>query len=735
MKKLLRSAVPVTLAFALGIVVQRSLTPAPASSGKHASIASQGTLLAQASDGKASPSEVKFAKSLASGSAAEIIAQLKGTNDYEESGFAMRTMLMGASQERLAAMAAEVATMPQGKREVTMFTYALVKQWSKVDGDGALAWAKTLPGKSGRNLVISVISTMATHDTSAALALADGLPDAKSRREARSAIANNISKKDPLQALALMEHDKSSNARYNIGQIYANWYDQDPVAAQQAVAKLTGGKRDTALQYIYRKMADTDPLAAVTAASALAPGMRKIALSSALQTWSSSDSAAAWAFCQSLPPGDPTRSDAQGAILSNIISADPTKALAVLGQLTERDKSSGVLANVMNNWAQADPLAALTYVAGLTSQKDRKKAMQNIGYTLDFYDPASTEKILNQFPNNADRKILIQGYLNNHSYNDPGGCLALLSYLSPADQEKTINDTGLMGYLARQDPDLAIKTLKDFPSIKNDGQWGNIISTLADTDPVKALQTLQSLPTDLQNKAMPSYLSTLARQDVNQAMSMAQALPEGDVRSNSLSNVISQWCSQDADAVLAWARTVQGKDRSQALSAVLSQKTQEDPDAGVKLFSTLVSSGLEEDRKVAENSVSSVAYGLYRQDPNSVAQWITQLGDEKLQTSAINQISSQWVSDDPVEASAWIKQLPIGDAKDHAVQYLISNIKSSDPESALAWALASGKENTRVNLATEVLRTWIKNDPVAGKQALLRSPLNEEQRNRLLRTD
>lgn len=201
------------------------------------------------------------------------------------------------------------------------------------------------------------------------------------------------------------------------------------------------------------------------------------------------------------------------------------------------------------------------------------------------------------------------------------------------------------------------------------------------------------------------FIYALAKQDVKQALSMAQALPEGNVRTDSISNVISHWCSHDVDAVLAWASSAQGKERPHALSDVLSKKVADDPADAVRIFRAILSSGQEEDRKAAADLVSRMTSGLYQHDPSLVVQFISQIGDGKLQAEAIRQLSGQWTIDDPVEASAWIKQLPTSEAKDRAVQNLISNIKRRDPESAFAWALALGEENTRVVLAVEVLRT------------------------------
>lgn len=89
MKKLLRSTIPVLVAFVLGIVVHRSLMPAPEATSNSGGISRQGPLSAQFADGTASSDEAKQAMRLASGSVGDIIAHLKKSNDYEESTCAL----------------------------------------------------------------------------------------------------------------------------------------------------------------------------------------------------------------------------------------------------------------------------------------------------------------------------------------------------------------------------------------------------------------------------------------------------------------------------------------------------------------------------------------------------------------------------------------------------------------------------------------------------------------------
>ena len=719
----------VILGIGLGILFQRSLPPPSSQASASDPVGIVGSGINVPTD-----AEVKEQRLLAifTGTVDDLLAKVRRFPSEDDANFFLQTTMQTVRPQRLAALAAGLEALPDSRPRVQLTLMAVARRWAKEDAAAALAWAQSLDPRKAGETCGTILASLEEKDSAQALLLLESLTDQRQRRLARIEIAAIIANHDPARAFVILGADKSPEMTEAIDSLFTKWGESDPQAALQAANSLPkGAARDNALTSLYNAWAKEDPMAALVSAKAITnPAQRNNVLSQVISTWSQTAPDKAWDYCLKLPPNDPGRWYLNG-IINEVGKDDPTRAISLIDQLPTKERSNA-LNSLIQTWAGNDPKAAVAYVTSLTRPDERRMGLTCLGQSMDLSDPAAAQQAFAKFPAAADRKNLITGYLNNHCYGDPESCLALLDHLPKSDRQKVMSQSNLIYYLARQDQELAVRTIQSSGDGGQESQWTAVFNGVMETSIEKAHALIGQLPAECQRDAWPRYLGALANENIEEAMQQLQEAPPGKIRENSKSYILNAWASADPEAALVWARSASPNDRRDVMQTLIYGKVQADPEAAISVLNELVKGGGEEALASARSVVTTVGQALYSVSNEAAIQWAGQLSDETMKTTAFAFIANQWCNEDVVGASAWIRGLPQGAAKDVATQSLVSSIKESDPESACIWAAAIGAGETRAAMLKDIYSSWLEKDPVAGQQALLRSPLGEEDRASLL---
>ena len=725
--KIFRPLVVLLAGIALGIFFQRSfpLPSARSSASGPTSVVGSGTSVATGEEVKETPTAFV-------GSVDDLLAEVRTFPNEDDAKLFLQTTLEAASPQQLATWAAGLAALPDSRPRVQITLTAVVRRWARADAPAALAWAQSLDPRKAGETCGTILASLAEKDSARALSLLGSLTDQRQRRLARIQIATTIADLDPAKAFAILGADKSPGTPAAIDSVFTKWGERDPQAAMQAANTLPkGAVRDNALTSLYNAWAAEDPMAALASAKSITnPAQRNTVLSQVISTWSQTAPDKAWDYCLKLPPNDPGRWYLNG-IISEVGKDDPTRAISLIDQLPTKERSNA-LTSLIQTWAGNDPEAAVAYVTALTKPDERRMGLACLGQSMDLGDPAAAQQAFAKFPAAADRKILITGYLNNHCYADPESCLALLDHLPKSDRQKIMNQSNLIYYLARQDQELAVRTIQSSGDGGQESQWSSLFNGVMEISMEQAHDLIGQLPAECQRDAWPHYLGGLANQDIEEAMNQLQEVPAGKIRESAKASILNAWASADPEAALVWARSASPNDRRDVMQTVIYGKVQADPEGAIRVLNEMIKGGGEEALASARGVVTSVGQALYSESNEAAIQWAGQLSDETMKTTAFAFIANQWCNEDVVGASAWIRELPQGAAKDAATESLVSSIKESDPESACIWASAIGEKVKRGEMLYAIFQSWLANDPVAGQQALLQSSLGEEDRASLL---
>ena len=719
----------VILGVGLGILCQRSFTPPATNSSASVPAASAGAGPVASNVGEVNE---KQKPSAFTESVDELLAKVRGFSNEDDAKLFLQTVLEAASPQQLAALAAGLASLSDSRPRVEVTRTAVVRRWAKVDAPSALAWAQSLDLRKIAETCRIVLASVAEKDSAQALSLLGSVTDQRQRRLARIQIATTIANIDPAKAFAVLGVDKSQETTGAMDALFTKWGEQDPQAAIRAANTLPkGAARDTALASLHNAWAAEDPMAALASANAMTnPAQRNTVLAQVISTWSQKDPDKAWDYCLKLPANDPGRWYLY-SIINEVSTVDAMRAVSLIDQLSTKERSNA-LNSLIQTWAGSDADAAVAYVSSMTKPEERRMALTCLGQAMDLSDPVAAQEAFAKFPATAERKNLITGYLNNHCYSDPESCLTLLDHLPISDRQKLMNQSNLIYYLARQDQDLAVRTIQSSADGGQESQWTSFFNGVMEISTEKAHALIVQLPPECQREAWPRYLGSLASQNVEEAMKQLQEAPSGKVRESAKSSILNTWASEDPEAALVWARMASPQDRREVMQTVIYGKAQADPEGAVSVLNELIKGGDKEALATARSVVTTVGQSLYSQSNESAIRWAGALTDEEMRTSAFGFIANQWCTEDVMAASAWIRELPQGASKDAATEALVSSIRESDPESACIWAAAIGTEEKRTAMLKEIYGSWLENDPAAGRQALLRSSLGAEDRASLL---
>ncbi len=182
---------------------------------------------------------------------------------------------------------------------------------------------------------------------------------------------------------------------------------------------------------------------------------------------------------------------------------------------------------------------------------------------------------------------------------------------------------------------------------------------------------------------------------------LVQAYPVDDIESEWLDVTLDTWVARDANAALAWGRSLPaGSLRENVNSELLEQMVALDPAGTAQRIATLGDKDL--------TSVSTLFTRLAERDLTAACAQAAQLPARQM-SGAVEGIIQAWAQHQPADAYAWIAQIAPGAVRDAATEQLYNTWGEQDPAAAAAFLLAHGGPDTG-KYVDNLAETWAKRD-------------------------
>jgi hypothetical protein len=779
-KKILRTGLPVLLAFAAGWAVQTYGLERGAKTTK----APERARGQYASPTKVSPFSANYANAvhgqdtapkLVAWSADSALGKILATTQGGQRTLAIAGLIAQTPADQLGFLlnSARLCNDSDARDELQSMAYA---KWADADPEKALAFARAatkISDKKDTSALTDVLSTWAGHDPAAALAAVQGL-DTNSFRQAgiQSVLANWASddpaaalaaakslnlgaqlnpdldaiytswaQRDPAAAFAALDQVANVNARNNLaGTILQTMADSDPNGALKLLLTLPEGAQNAPpypVNSIFSRLAMQDPAAAVQSLSQLQGGaMRERAITCIADDWADADPANAISWANSLSnPAD--RDNALLNAVRHVSGQDPVAAANDLSLIPDVNQRNQAMSEVLGHWTDSDPAAALKWVQNNTSGNAQTMALTQIVQGVADTDPMGAMAVVQQMPDNPSRDNLLFQTIGQWSDADPAAAMQWAkTNLSGADQ--TTATTIALNGLIQTDPAAGgemVAAMSDTPDRNN--LINQVANAMAGEDMDSAIAWINSVPNlsdQTKDGALQNVLSQLTQSDPAAAAQKLQSLnldPSVGANANLIQNlsgrIADSWAQGDPDAALAWSENLTDPARQNALNATLNTVASADP---VNAWNTVAN--LTADDPDRASLMNTVVADWGRSDPAAAVSVLGYLTPAQ-QNNAINTISRGWVQQDPTAASTWINTLPVGTSRDRAVQNLISSGQagSYDLSTGMAWASSISTPAAQTNAYQTVILQTARSDPAAAQAAVNAATLTDAQRAQL----
>ncbi|MDG2125477.1 MAG: hypothetical protein P8J87_17365, partial [Verrucomicrobiales bacterium] len=307
-----------------------------------------------------------------------------------------------------------------------------------------------------------------------------------------------------------------------------------------------------------------------------------------------------------------------------------------------------------------------------------------------------------------DPEALITAHilLTRWGTEDPAAALA---HLAEADIKRAYGDgRAILAAYASGNPQRAVAWLGDPDNqLASQPKLGHVLAgTIANewarTDPDAALAWAASLPEGQSSGAHIAILRNLASRDPALASFVATSLEPGGERTRAIAEVSDAWASQDPDAALTWAATLDGEERHQATRQSLDALTDIDPQQAATYLESITDAGEQ------ARLLTTVAGSWAETQPAEAATWLADRPESDGKTDAMGWVAWHWTNADPQAASTWLIDQPESQSRDRAIGSLAKATFESDPAAAVTWAAQITDPQTRDQSLTRGLTEWEK---------------------------
>ena len=472
---------------------------------------------------------------------------------------------------------------------------AMYAVWAESDPVGAWNSAQSFSNQGKcHDAMHAVLDTVAKRDPSAALNMAQALENSSLRQHMASSALQALAKSDPSRAFETALRSATSGDQSSFFSVLSQWVREDHVAAQRAVAKVTGQLGDQARLVLLQLMADKDPEAAWAYAKEFPPpagrfsywdpraqvigrwsrtdprkaidaaltledqNIRNRALAEAINSWAGADFPAAIAYAGTVK--DVALRGLMVAALARNQNADPATMFNLLvEQAPAGDIFRNAVSNLMGRWAQTNPREAAAATLQLPPGEALNSAVSRLAqeWVLSATDKSEVLAWVSQLPEGRARSEALESVFESWSTRDAAGAQKALAGLSDSNKDEAL--TSLASGWSRAKPADAARwaaSVVDQPGGRN--ALSRAVTTWADASPVEAAAFLQSLPDNTRSGLTSQLIERWYDADPFAAAEWLKRQPPGPSRDEGVFAMAMEISGENPEAALAWTKTASG---------------------------------------------------------------------------------------------------------------------------------------------------------------------------------
>ncbi len=248
--------------------------------------------------------------------------------------------------------AAFASSLAPGELKNSMFR-AIAMEWAWHNPPAAAEFARDLPPDASRQQYIdALLGNFIWRDPEGAARFATSLTDS-GRETAIESVADRWSNRDPANALQWAQTLPEGSERASaMAKVLGNWAEQNPQAAGNFVAGLSGEEQERGVKSVVDKIAGADPAYAAKWIDTFPSGAtRDQAAESLMQHWAGSDPQGASAWLSKLPQ-DQSRDGAIAQFAQNAAGTAPNLAWQWAAQIGDSARQQQTLLQTAQKWFQ-----------------------------------------------------------------------------------------------------------------------------------------------------------------------------------------------------------------------------------------------------------------------------------------------------------------------------------------------------------------------------------------------
>jgi len=341
-----------------------------------------------------------------------------------------------------------------------VFGSAIATELAKTDPDEALAWVDANETGQSIDLRMAVLSQIATKDPERAFAEALKIPNGQLRSAVAADLVRRVARDNPTAAVAFVDQiQNNQHKRDATQQLVSTWMRSDPEAATEWILSHDKEAAGPMLQSAAFQMLHRDVDKAIQLLPRLDP-MFQAGLRQQIAEQLATARSPAEAQAFILQfEGEPGYDQLQASVIAGVAHTDVFMAKQLADQLAAGDARDRAYLQVISQQAQTDPVPALGWLNGIDNKRIRGAAAGQLVTQWYANDPPAALRWVSSLPGGALRDDVI---MNMSSYwQEPTREQSDLIG-SIQDREKRSRAKIQRAYrLMRTDPDRARKLLED----------------------------------------------------------------------------------------------------------------------------------------------------------------------------------------------------------------------------------------------------------------------------------
>lgn len=482
-------------------------------------------------------------------------------------------MAADADMPTLRALASEAARQPDPLYRLHIADIFL-ERMTAIDPRQALDFAESAATyELQAQFTVSVLSSWARGDSTAAFAYYQGITSQDIKRRAAAALMRDTSLPESFR-LAVQQ------AVGHYGEQLALSIAQQELSAEEAFLDALAQPGNRSMRGLYHsgmRWYRQDPDAALAHVTAMsASQQRSFLLGQMLGELAASDPEQALDLLALHAADD---DNVQQSVLQSYAQADPLGARRYIESYTERTGDTGAMAGLLQAWVKQDPRAATEYAATLPKHLQGRVLP---GMAAAYADAAPREAL--QWLLRLDSRSS-QLALRAMSHRANGAVVAdvaesMLYQVSDIDDRELLIES-VLRYKSQQDPRAALQWLDQYPEHSRYGRlYTEALQRLAGSDPGAAAALLEQRWHD--RDMVGSFGSTASlwgRKRPEEAIAWASRLPASAGRTAALSALVHVVAASDPERARSlYYALPEGKDRELAAVNLASRLSQGDPE-------------------------------------------------------------------------------------------------------------------------------------------------------------